>query len=125
MSQVYTNSGGTSFLNSGYYGAKNVSGFSATHYYQIGAGGVVTQLTQCSGGGFPSEVSLKQNIRYIYKSPSGLNVYSFEYKDKKYGEGIYQGVMAHEVAHIEGAIINMGEYKWVNYDKVDVEFKQI
>ena len=104
----------------------NVSGFSATHYFQIGAGGVVTSLNQCSGGfGGPSDISLKQNIRYMYKSPSGLNVYSFEYKDESFGKGLHQGVMAHEVEHIDGAVINFRGTKWVNYNKIDVEFKQI
>jgi hypothetical protein len=105
----------------------NISGFSPTHYFRTGSAGLVISLTQCSGGfgGGPSDIRLKQNIEYMYKSPSGLNVYSFEYKDKKYGKGLHQGVMAHEVEHIEGAVINMGEYKWVNYNKIDVEFKQI
>jgi hypothetical protein len=123
-SNVYTNSSGTSALSAGYYGAKNVSSFSPTHYFQIGAGGTVTSLTAC-GGGFPSDISLKQNIRYMYKSPSGLNVYSFEYKDDSFGKGRHQGVMAHEVEHIEGAVINFGGKKWVNYNKIDVEFKKM
>jgi len=125
-SNVYTNSGGTSVLSAGYYGAKNLSGFSPTHYFQIGAGGVVTSLTQCGGGfGGPSDRRLKKNIRQYGQSLNGINIYLFEYKDEKYGKGVWQGVMADEVEHIEGAVINMGEYKWVDYSKVDVEFKKI
>ena len=61
----------------------------------------------------------------MYKAPSGLNVYSFEYKDESFGKGLHQGVMAHEVEHIDGAVINFRGTKWVNYNKIDVEFKQI
>lgn len=126
-SNVYSNSGGTSALSAGYYGAQNASGFSPTHFFQIGAGGTVTSLTACGGGGGfgPSDRRLKKNIRQYGKSLNGINIYLFEYNDEKYGKGVWQGVMADEVEHIDGAVVNMGEYKWVNYDKVDVEFKQI
>ena len=38
-----------------------------------------------------------------------------------------QGVMADEIEHIDGAVIDMGGYKYVDYgmEEVDVEFKQI
>ena len=36
---VYTNSGGTSTLSDGWYGAANASGFSPTHKYRIQGGG--------------------------------------------------------------------------------------
>jgi hypothetical protein len=70
-----------------------------------------------------SDRKLKKNINKIGESPSGLNIYSFEYKNSKYGEGLFQGVMSDEVP--QEAVINNGEYDVVNYSMLDVEFKQI
>ena len=70
-----------------------------------------------------SDRRLKKNINLIGESPSGLNIYSFEYKDSKYGEGLFQGVMSDEIP--QEAIINNGKYDMVNYNMLDVEFKQI
>ena len=74
-------------------------------------------------GATASDRRLKKNINKISKSPSGLNVYSFEYKDTKHGEGLFQGVMSDEIP--KEAVINNGEYDMVNYNVLDVEFKQI
>ena len=70
-----------------------------------------------------SDRRLKKNINLIGESPSGLNIYSFEYKDSKYGEGLFQGVMSDEIP--QEAVINNGNYDMVNYNMLDVEFKQI
>ena len=71
-----------------------------------------------------SDRKLKKNIKSIGRSPSGLNIYSFEYKNAdKFGEGVYQGVMSNEVP--SNAVINTGSYDAVDYSKIDVEFKQI
>ena len=71
-----------------------------------------------------SDRKLKKNINKIGKSPSGLNVYSFEYKDSKYGKGLFQGVMSDEIP--QEAVIQMDNgYDAVDYSKLDVEFKQI
>ena len=71
-----------------------------------------------------SDRRLKKNIKSIGRSPSGLNIYSFEYKNAdKFGEGVYQGVMSNEVP--SNAVINTGSYDAVDYSKIDVEFKQI
>ena len=73
-------------------------------------------------GGF-SDRRLKKNITKIGESNSGLNIYSFEYKDSKFGNGMFQGVMSDEVP--EEAVIMMDGYEAVNYNMLDVEFKQI
>ena len=80
---------------------------------------------QFGGGGNPveSDRRLKKNINKIGESPSGLNIYSFEYIDSKYGKGLFQGVMSDEIP--QEAVINNGEYDMVNYNMLDVEFKQI
>jgi len=70
-----------------------------------------------------SDRRLKKNINKIGESPSGLNVYSFEFKDSKYGEGVFQGVMSDEVP--QEAVGTRGGYDTVNYSMLDVEFKQI
>ena len=44
-----------------------------------------------------SDKRLKNNIKLISVSGSGLNIYSFNYKNKIYGKGTYQGVMSDEV----------------------------
>ena len=71
----------------------------------------------------PSDSALKENVELVGTSPSGINVYEFDYKDKSYGEGRYRGVMAQEVPwassrHESGDL-------WVNYSRVDVKFERI
>ena len=69
---------------------------------------------------YNSDIRLKDDINLIGKSPSGINIYTFRYKgdDKK-----YQGVMAHQVPH--ASIVNDEGYLMVDYNKLDVEFKEI
>jgi len=70
-----------------------------------------------------SDRKLKKNINKIGESLSGLNIYSFEYKNPINGSGLFQGVMSDEIP--QEAVINNGEYDMVNYSMLDVEFKQI
>ena len=77
------------------------------------------------GAALLSDRRLKENIKLIGQSPSGLNVYSFEYKNKeKFGKGIYQGVMSDEVPSI-AVVKSKDGYDAVNYNMLDVKFKQI
>jgi hypothetical protein len=73
--------------------------------------------------GAASDRKLKKNISKIGISPSGLNIYSFEYKNPIFGEGLFQGVMSDEAP--EEAVIPMDGYNAVNYNMLDVEFKNI
>ena len=87
----------------------------------IGADGIQ------SGGydaGIYSDRKLKKNIKLIGKSPSGLNIYSFEYKNNSFGDGIYQGVMSNEVPSY-AVISNANGYDMVDYSKIDVDFIKI
>ena len=129
---VYSNSGGTSALSDAWYGATNVSGFSPSHKYRIqGGGGGVIALDTCSGGfGGPSQRSLKEDIKLIGVSPSGLNIYSFKYKKGVYADeypGTWQGVMAAEVKEkgLDESWFWWKNHMWVDYEKLDVEFKKI
>jgi hypothetical protein len=74
-------------------------------------------------GSIFSDRRLKKNINKIGTSPSGLNIYTFEYIDKSFGEGVYQGVMSDEVpqaSHVHGS-----GFETVDYSNLDVQFKRI
>jgi len=84
-----------------------------------GASGVVGGIA-----GMLSERSMKKNIKKVGEAPSGLNVYNFEYKDKKHGEGKFQGAMADEVPSY-AVVSRPGKPDMVNYSLIDVVAKSI
>ena len=67
-----------------------------------------------------SDVRLKENIKLVRKSPNGINIYSFKYKQSA---GTYEGVMAQEVPWAR-QMTDTGYYM-VDYSKVDVEFRRL
>jgi len=71
-----------------------------------------------------SDRRLKKNIKLIKYSPSGLKVYSFEYINKMFGDGVYQGVMSDEIPK-DAVIKHFDGFDRVDYSKIDVEFKKI
>ena len=71
-----------------------------------------------------SDRRLKKNIKVMGKSPSGLNIYNFEYKDSKFGKGVYQGVMSDEIPY-DAVTKHSNSYDMVNYNKIDVDFIKI
>ncbi len=73
-----------------------------------------------SSGGFFSDLRLKEDIRFVGKSPAGINIYSFKYKQLP---GRYLGVMAQEVPWARH-MTDTGYYA-VDYSKVDVEFRRL
>lgn len=88
----------------------------------IAAGALAGGIGAPTGG---SDRRMKKNIKLIGKSNSGLNIYAFEYINKIFGEGVWQGVMSDEVSS-EAVIKNFaGDFDGVDYSKVDVEFKRI
>ena len=88
----------------------------------IGAmGGFDAATPGAEGSGTDSDRRLKKNIKEIGRSPSGLKIYSFEYKSKK---GLYQGVMSDEVPKT-AVIVGDDGFDMVDYSKIDVEFKLI
>ena len=93
---------------------------------QVGAAATITSGALSGAGsaaGGLSDRRLKKNINKIGESPSGLNIYSFEFKNSKYGEGLFQGVMSDEVP--QEAVGTRDGYDTVDYNMLDVEFKQI
>ena len=76
------------------------------------------------GGGMGhSDIRLKENIELVGNSPSGVNIYEFDYKNKNYGNGRYRGVMAQEVP--ESSFKASNGYLMVDYSNLDVKFKRI
>jgi len=67
-----------------------------------------------------SDQRLKEDVKLVGKSPSGINIYSFKYK---HTDGTYEGVMAQEVPWAR-TMTNTGFYM-VDYGKVDVEFRRL
>ena len=60
----------------------------------------------------------------IGKSPSGIGIYTFEYIDKRLGEGKFQGAMSDEVSK-DVIIKHESGFEMIDYSKIDVEFKSI
>ena len=83
----------------------------------VGSGMSLSQLLGTS------DMYLKENIDLVSKSDNGINIYTFEYKDKKHGEGVYRGVMAQEVPW--ASVKTDDGYLAVDYSKVDVDFERI
>ena len=80
----------------------------------------ISSLKSAFSGFKWSDVRLKEEIKLVGKSPSGINIYSFKYK---YTNGTYEGVMAQEVPWAR-TITDTGYYA-VDYGKVDVEFRRL
>jgi hypothetical protein len=77
-------------------------------------------------GAFSDKI-LKENIKFENKYENNLPIYSFEYINKKYGVGRYQGVMAQDVEKIypQAVLTSIEGYKMVDYSKINVEFRRI
>jgi len=67
-----------------------------------------------------SDIRLKEKIKLVGKSPKGIKIYNFRYKGD---DKTYQGVMAHQVP--QASTPNQFGYLMVDYNKLDVEFKEI
>jgi len=90
----------------------------------LGAMGANTVAAAQAAATAFSDRKLKKNIKLIKYSPSGLKIYSFEYINKIFGEGTYQGVMSDEIPSY-AVIKHPNGFHKVDYSKLDVEFKKI
>jgi len=74
-----------------------------------------------------SDIRLKENIELVDYSNKGLPIYHFDYINKDYGEGRFEGVMAQDLIDIkpEALIFDKSGYYMVDYSKLDVNFKRI
>ena len=87
----------------------------------------ITGVTKVLSKAVPPDASdrrLKKSIKLIGLSPSGLKIYSFEYKNNSYGKGLYQGVMSDEIPK-EAVVKHKDGFDRVDYSLLDVEFKII
>lgn len=73
-----------------------------------------------------SDVNMKENIVFLEKLHSGINIYKFEYKKQfkdlpMAGNGIFCGVLAHEVEKVyPNAISIVDGYKVVDYSLIGI-----
>ena len=111
----------------GLFNAREAAISGQTFFQNVGAnlvsniGSIAGKVTSFfSSGGFFSDVRLKEDVRFIGRSPAGVNVYSFKYKQLP---GRYIGVMAQEVPWARH-MTDTGYYA-VDYSKVDVEFRRL
>ena len=86
----------------------------------IASSGIGTAVGSFFSGFKFSDVRLKEDVRLVGKSPSGINIYSFKYKQL---DGTFEGVMAQEVPWAR-EMTDTGFYM-VDYSKVDVEFRRL
>ena len=86
--------------------------------------GIGNAASNLAGAGFfKSDRKLKKDIKLIGFSPSGIKIYNFKYKNSSFGKGTYQGVMSDEIPNY--AVITNNGFDMVDYNKIDVEFKNI
>ena len=74
-----------------------------------------------------SDIALKTNIQFENKFKNHLPIYTFEYINKKHGDGRFEGVMAQDVekTYPEAVGISPEGYKMVDYSKIGIEFRRI
>ena len=75
-------------------------------------------------GAMRSDVRLKENITKVGNSPSGINIYEWNYKGNTQR---YRGVMAQEILerHPEAVALQPDGYLSVYYGKIDVNMEMI
>ena len=82
----------------------------------LGVGG------QLGAAAIKSDIRLKENIRKV-GDVDGINIYEFSYIGEP---GLYRGVMAQEVEHIPGAVVEHPDgYKMVDYSKIGIPFERL
>ena len=83
--------------------------------------GQMAGLATAAAPFFPSsDIRLKENVKQIGQSPSGINIYSFNFIGNK---DQYEGVLAHEVPY--ATMVDDSGYWRVDYSQLDVEFKKV
>ena len=114
---VYQNVGAAAFME-----ALQIAGTVASIAAIPATGGGSALLTGL--GWQKSDRRLKENIQKIGESISGLGIYKFNYIGKAKQ---YIGAMADEVIKVvpEAAVLRPDGFYGVNYDLIDVDFKEV
>ncbi len=93
-----------------------------------GSVGSATSAYAGAGGfGDGSDIELKENIEYISQSPSGLNIYEWNYKGEP-TTNRYRGVMAQDLlakGHSDAVFEGENGYLAVDYSKLDVNMQRV
>jgi hypothetical protein len=113
-----------------YSGSPTPTCFYSFYFSCINSGNPAVDFGFCNGQK-PSDVSLKENVKFLYQTKEGLNVYEYEYNDyiksewkTKTGEnltGKWKGVMAQELLGTEWEMAltkEYGDYYVINYNKL-------
>lgn len=124
--QYWTKSGSGSNGGSVYYSGRNPStGGYAGGYISFSKSGYSGFGMVCAQRNFSySDIRLKTNIRAVGQSPSGYNLYTWNYIDSKYGEGTFKGVIAQDLPE-HARIRDDKGYFVVDYSQLDVELEKI
>ena len=74
-----------------------------------------------------SDIALKTNIQFENKFKNHLPIYTFEYINKKYGDGRFEGVMAQDVekTYPQAVSVSSEGYKMVDYSQIGIEFRRV
>lgn len=74
--------------------------------------------------GMFSDERLKENVRLVGKSPSGIGVYEFSYRGYSTR---WRGALAQDVQTISPDAVNRASngYFTINYDRIDVPFESV
>ena len=111
-------------------GTAALGGYAAYSSGLFGSAAVDSTAAALGGGGsflgeafMLSDIRAKENIKLIDKLPSGLNIYTFEYKREfkdVAGHGKFTGVMAQEAEQIipEAVVTLSNGYKAVDYSLI-------
>lgn len=101
--------------------ARNQALFGA--FGQLGSAGIGA----AGAAGLFSDLRLKENIKEIGLSESGIPIYEFNYINKVFGEGRYEGVMAQDLQDLKPeAVIELDSGTlMVDYSKIDVNFRRV
>ena len=77
-----------------------------------------------AGGPMASDIRLKENITKVGQSPSGINIYQWNYIGQT---EVFEGVMAQELMRDrpDAVVLMNNGYLGVNYDLIDVSMREI
>lgn len=98
-----------------------IKGFGGAATGGMGASGMFSPDMLAAMGA--SDINLKTDIVGVGESPSGIPIYHFKYRGS---DKTYEGVMAQDILEINPeAVNNKHGFLTVDYDQLDVQFKEV